>query len=189
MIFPATQNNQNMAEEVGPVIEAAQLEQTILQNVLDRMGAINRKIVIGIANETPSNWQALNVYFFTGASEAILPEFVKSRKAVLYNARKRTGPVVTGSVGVLTYYMPDVQKTIAVLFSVPFDYNLFRNWWDVKAYNGEKRADYYMYRDLYYGNPVRGDDGWYTKNIGEGYSVKGIMTGAGTCKLQLKIFK
>ena len=45
-----------------------------------------------------------------------------------------------GSVGVFTYYTQGADKTVAVMFSVPFDYNLYSNWWDVKIYNGMKRV-------------------------------------------------
>lgn len=125
--------------------------------------------------------------FFSGASDTILPEYVKSQKAALYDARKTSGPVATGAVGVLTYYMKDVNKTLGVLFSVPFDYNLYSNWWDAKVYKGKKMADNDMYKDLYYGDPFKGDDSWKTKQIGEGYSLKGFMSSSGTCELEVRI--
>ena len=44
--------------------------------------------------------------------------------ALLYGAQKTVGSVATRTVEVLTYYIPDIGKTLAVIFSVPFDYNL-----------------------------------------------------------------
>ena len=169
------------------VIPAAELTFSVLEKLLEAMGSIERKIAIGIANETSCTWEALNVFFESGASDTIPPEFVKTKEAALYDARKTNGPTATGSVGVLTYYMKDVNKTLAVLFSVPFDYNLYSNWWDVKVYPGRKKADYDMYKELYYGDPFKGDDGWHSKVIGGGFSMKGIMTSAGSCKQEIRI--
>ncbi|KAL9956590.1 hypothetical protein ACROYT_G038086 [Oculina patagonica] len=165
------------------VIPAAELTFSVLEKLLEAMGSIKRKIAIGIANETSCTWEALNVHFLSGASDVILPEFVKTTEAAL----KTKGPTATGSVGVLAYYMKDVNKTLAVLFSVPFDYNLYSNLWDAKVYPGRKKADYDMYKELYYGNPFKGDNGWHSKVIGGGFSVKGIMTSAGSCIQKLRI--
>ena len=41
-----------------------------------------------------------------------------------------------------TYYMEGADKTVAVMFSVPFHHNLYSNWWDVRIYRGEQRASY-----------------------------------------------
>jgi len=41
---------------------------------------------------------------------------------LLYGARKTAGPVARGAVGVLTYYIPAIDKTLAVsavMYSVP----------------------------------------------------------------------
>lgn len=171
------------------VLPAAELTFGVLEKVLQALGDIKRKIAIGIVNETSFSWEALNVFFRSGASDAILPELVNTDQALVYSARKTNGPVATGSVGVLTYYMKGANKTLAVLFSVPFDYNLYSNWWDAKVYPGRKTADNDMYKELYNGDPFKGDDAWHSKEIGEGFSMKGIMTSAGTCQQQLKIFK
>ena len=72
-----------------------------------------------------------------------------SGKALLYEGRKTRGPVATGSVGVMAYYIPDMDKTLAVMFSIPFDYNLYSNWWNVKLFRGSDRANYYMYYFMY----------------------------------------
>ncbi len=173
----------------GTVIAAAELTLGVLEKILDTMGSIERKIAIGVANETKSTWEGLNVFFESGTSEVVIPELVKTKEALLYDARKTDGPTATGSVGVIAYYMPDVKKTLAVLFSVPFDYNLYSNWWDAKVYPGRKNADYDMYKELYYGNPFKGDDGWHTKPIGEGFNMKGIMTSGGSCTQELRIFQ
>ena len=84
------------------------------------------------------------------------------------------------------YYTQGADKTVAVMFSVPFDYNLYSNWWDVKIYNGMKRATYDMYEDMYYNHPYQGDNGWHTK-YANGFQVKGTMISAGECVMELRI--
>ena len=56
---------------------------------------------------------------------------------MLYGAQKTMGSVATGAVEVLTCYIPDIGKPLAVIFSVPFDYNLYSNWFDVWLYSGK----------------------------------------------------
>ena len=68
---------------------------------------------------------------------------------MLYGARKTAGPVARGAVGVLTYYIPDIDKTLAVMYSVPFDYNWYSNWFDVWLYSGKRRANYNLWYQMY----------------------------------------
>lgn len=106
---------------------------------------------------------------------------------MLYGPRKSKGPVATGVVGVLTYYIPAKGSTLAVMWSVPFDYNLYSNWWNVKLYNGKKRPDHAMYKELYYdADPFRAGS-WDTKNLGGGLKCRGFMTTPGEAKLQIKV--
>lgn len=87
--------------ESATVIAVAGLTQETLKIMLDSIASVSRKIVIGIINETPYEWKALNTYFDSGTSESVLPEFVKKGKVSLYTARKTRGPVATGSVASL----------------------------------------------------------------------------------------
>ena len=175
---------------MDPVIPADQLGPKVLEEVFKSMSPTNRGIAIGIANETSHQWNAMNAYFYSvSPGPNVLPEFVKSQEAILYTATKPTG-LPRGSVGVITFFIPDDNMTVAVMFSVPFDRNLFENWWDAKVYRNKTEADYNVWSFMYYNhNPFRGDDGWHEKQISEGYRVKGIMTSTGQCKLQLKIWK
>lgn len=67
-------------------------------------------------------------------------------KAVLWGARK-TSWSPTGTAGVLTYYVPCIEQTLAVMWHVP--YNVFnKNWWNVKLYSGEVEASYTIWYEL-----------------------------------------
>lgn len=182
------QRKQSKRVDAGMVIEAAGLTMAVLKNVLDAIASVSRKIAIGVDNETPYKWEALNAYFLSGSSDVVLPEFVKKGEAAVYAARKSSGPVARGSVGAFAYYMQGSDATIVIMFSVPYDYNLYENWWDAKVYSGRKRANYNMWYEMYHGNPYKGDNGYHQKAIGKGFRVKGLMTSAGECVMELKIF-
>ena len=109
----------------------------------------------------------------------------------MWGARKTSGPIARGAVGVLTYYIPDLDKTLAIMYSVPFDYNLFRNWWNVKLYSGRQEANKQTFSDMERSNkvegPFKGDNSWHTRNLGLGFSVKGAMGSTGQSKLEIKV--
>ena len=105
---------------------------------------------------------------------------------MLYGPRKNNGPTATGVVGVLTYYIPNKHSTLAVMWSVPFDYNLYQNWWNVKLYSGELKADQAMYEDLYYTEPFRAN-GWHTRNLGYSLKFRGSMSSSGKATLEIHV--
>ena len=108
-------------------------------------------------------------------------------QAVLYGPRKSDGPTATGVVGVLTYYIPGKQATLAVMWSVPFDYNLYQNWWNAKLYSGEQKANNAMYDDLYYyADPFKAN-GWHTRNLGYGLKFRGSMSSSGKSTLEIHV--
>ena len=172
----------------GTVISVAEFSLSVLNEILRIMGDIERKIAVGLSNESGGKWTAIGVYFYSGASDIVLPNEVPDQMVALYNARKTSGPVATGAVGVLGYKLGD-GNTLGVMFSVPYDYNLYSNWWNVKVYNGYKPVDKDMYDDLYDNATFKGDDQWYDKSLGYGYKVRGAMSSSGTCTLQCYINK
>ena len=113
---------------------------------------------------------------------------LSSDQALVYGARKTSGPVATGAVGVMAYCIPNIYQTLAVMFSVPFDYNLYGNWWNVKLLHGYDRADYNMFYEMYYrGSPFRGDDAWHSRNLGYGLKFSGSMSSSGTPTLEIHV--
>jgi len=188
---PLNQDDKNMARRqasAGAVIAGAELTIDVLKSILEAIGDVSRKVAIGIENESGHPWEALNAYFFSGTSHASLPYSVSSGEALLYEASKTR--LVKGAVGVLTYYIPDMEITLAVLFSIPHDYNLYSNWWNVKLYSGQKRADYNMYYDLYYyANPFEGNNAWHLRDVGSGLKIRGSMAGSGQVTFELHVTK
>lgn len=60
----------------------------------------------------------------------------------------------TGVVGVLTYDVfrrrEEVKEKIAIMFSVPYDYNFYKNWAAVGSYEKERETDEKLYKEMYY---------------------------------------
>ena len=83
-----------------------------------------------------------------------------------------------------------MEITLGVLFSIPYDYNLYSNWWNVKLYIGKKQADYDMYYDLYYyANPFKGDNGWHHRDLGSRLKIRGSMASSGQATFELHVTK
>ena len=108
---------------------------------------------------------------------------------MVYGPRKTAGPVATGSVGCLAYYIPDIDKTLAVMWSVPFDYNWYENWWNAKLYNGDTRANYDKYEDLYYDADPFKANGWHERSLGSGLKYRGSMSSSGTATLEIHVLQ
>ena len=109
--------------------------------------------------------------------------------ALLYGRRKTATPLPTGIVGVIAYYIPSIYKTLAVMFSTPYDYSSQENWWNAKLYPGNKRASYRQYYDLYYdANPFRAN-GWHERSLGSGLKFRGSMSNSAEATLEIHILR
>lgn len=67
----------------------------------------------------------------------------------------KTSAHATGSMGVLTYDLfersrNDYIETLALMFSVPWDYNLYKNWFAIGIYPKGKECDQALYKEMYY---------------------------------------
>ena len=93
-----------------------------------------------------------------------------------WGARKTSGPVTYGVEGVFTYNIPGIQKTLAVMFSVPYlNYN-FNNRVDIMLYDGKVQADNQLWEKMYKNNPnkFKGDGELHEKNLEPALGEKGI---------------
>lgn len=73
--------------DAGAVISGAQLGLGILTTILNTLGSISRKVAIGVDNESGYKWRAVNIYFYSGTSDRVLPRDVSSGKININNIK------------------------------------------------------------------------------------------------------
>lgn len=66
----------------------------------------------------------------------------------------KSGGKATGSVGVLCYDLfeksqNDFIETLAIMFSIPWDYNLYKNWFAVGIYKKGRSCDKDLFKEMY----------------------------------------
>ncbi|XP_068724699.1 uncharacterized protein [Montipora capricornis] len=173
----------------GTAVSAATVRKAI-PTVLAEIGdQYSQKISIGIINETPYEWERLNVYFSDGTSDATLPDHVPTGKGFNYSARKKKFAAY-GAAGVIAFHIPDDNISLCFLYSVPFGALRF-NWWNVKSFLGKVKAneDPCTFTKLYSYNPVEGDNDRQTTAMDFYYSAEGNMSSVSECTLELRIKK
>ena len=143
---------------------------------------LRRRANIEVHNNTRYRWEALNAAFSSGTSESVLPIDVAKNAVVRYAGVQRSFSIFTGTAGVFTYSILDDGnhwKTLAVMWDVPFDYNIWKsNYWNAEVkQNTNVRAT----RDLFWqmrnrsGNPTRGEDQW-RELASHNFIIKGFMS-------------
>ncbi|KAM9392505.1 actinoporin-like protein [Pholidichthys leucotaenia] len=124
-------------------------------------GAPSRSCIIEITNVTSSHW-LINPRIFLESGETYNPPqpTVQPKKTEICMFGKNKG-AATGSVGVLAYELWDstrekCNKIMVIMFSVPSDYNLYKNWFAVGIYPKDRSCDESLYKELYYEKHPKG---------------------------------
>ncbi|KAM8888177.1 DELTA-sagatoxin-Srs1a-like [Synchiropus picturatus] len=114
-----------------------------------------RNVTIEISNQT-SNCCLIepNVFLDSGDVHSPPAPSVRPHRVELCNFNK-TSAKTSGAVGVLTYDVMfkncrDITKRIAIMFSVPYDQNLYKNWFGLGVYSNEKTCDKKLFDEMYY---------------------------------------
>uniref|UniRef100_UPI0037E88CCC DELTA-thalatoxin-Avl1a-like n=1 Tax=Semicossyphus pulcher TaxID=241346 RepID=UPI0037E88CCC len=104
----------------------------------------------------------------------------------------------SGAVGVLTYDMYNMRdhlctEMMAVMFSVPFDYNFYKNWLGVGIFEKSRACDEklfkFMYNDKDFTNFVRHEaDGSGVVFRGNLLDVRATMSDEGRAIIKLELF-
>ncbi|XP_047465166.1 DELTA-sagatoxin-Srs1a-like [Mugil cephalus] len=104
----------------------------------------------------------------------------------------------TGAVGVLTYELFDMRQRhcnelIAIMFSVPFDYNFYKNWLGVGIFEKTRACDDKLYDLMYKGkdftNFVRHEaDGSGVVYKGRAVDVRACMSDEGRAMIKLEVY-
>lgn len=114
-----------------------------------------RSVTIEISNVT-KNYCLINprVYLDNGESYNPPQPTVRPQMTEVCTFTKSSAKA-TGSVGVLTYDLleksqNDFIETVAIMFSVPWDYNLYKNWFGVGIYPKGRNCDNNLFKEMYY---------------------------------------
>lgn len=177
------------AKTVKAVVGAAELSHKVIKGAFKGLSDVSRRVAIGVSNETDTTWSGGSVYFNSGTSDIVLPRSVAPGKAFTYAARKTAGPWFTGAVGVVAYNMSN-DCTLAVMFQVPFDYNLYDNYWNVTLYHDHRKADKSVFKELYYTeSPFKGNNSWQEKDLDDTYAIRGVMTNSSQGLLMIHVYQ
>ena len=76
------------------------------------------------------------------------------------------------------------------MYSVPFDLNLKKSWWNVKLYSDRREASKETFKDMESSDKVKGDNTWHTIDLKSSkLFAKGAMGSTGQSKLEIKVMK
>ncbi|XP_056147323.1 uncharacterized protein LOC130122435 [Lampris incognitus] len=148
-------------------------------------------------NNGSSSYTLANPRVFTesGNCEVPLPPMVGPYSSVSAFFNKTTASA-TGTVGVFTYdlFNPDLNDyshVMAVMFSVPYDRNLYSNWFAVGIFDRGDECDYNLYDIMYNGsenNFVRAKaDGSSIGYEGDYVVVRASMSDSGEAVLRVDV--
>nr|XP_055049288.1 uncharacterized protein LOC129434378 isoform X1 [Misgurnus anguillicaudatus]XP_055049289.1 uncharacterized protein LOC129434378 isoform X1 [Misgurnus anguillicaudatus] len=117
----------------------------------------NRNCTIQIANM--SEVYSLNnakVYTYSGYC-CDPPQPTISSNKIDVCAFTKTANTACGAVGVLTYDLfhtknQECTERMAIMFSVPYDYNLYSNYFGIGGFKMDHECNEALYNHMYYGN-------------------------------------
>ncbi|CAL8301235.1 unnamed protein product [Lota lota] len=114
-----------------------------------------RNVTIEITNLTQA-YCLVNpkVFLESGSTHSPPQPTVRPLKTEVCNFSK-TSVAASGAVGVLTYDLyhrdrKDFIETVAIMFSVPYDNVMYKNWFSVGIYAKGRECDEKLYKELYY---------------------------------------
>lgn len=104
----------------------------------------------------------------------------------------------TGAVGVLTYELFDMRnrccnEVIAIMFSVPFDYNFYKNWLGVGVFEHTRECNEDLFKNMYnekdFTNFLRHEaDGSGVTYKGRMVDVRACMSDEGKAIIKLELY-
>lgn len=185
---------------ISTIIAGADALAGLIGQLLNAIGSAIRRLAIGINNHTDKKLIKPKYYLFSGKIEAASLE-VEGKRCGAVGASKTAGPVATGAVGVISYEIEGTPHRLAIMYSVPFDYTWYSNWFKLGIISKNTATNHDLYVDMYYdkgeltsGNAARADEGyaeWHVEKDGITYHLEGVMGNGGvaTMNTSLKITK
>lgn len=110
----------------------------------------------------------------------------------------KTSAKASGAVGVLTYDLFErnsgkAREKVAIMFSVPYDYNMYKNWLALGIYGEDKEVDEGLYKEMYYNKEQQGFVREEAKGCGLTYEgsaldIKATMSPLGKAILKVEVW-
>ncbi|KAM3849262.1 DELTA-stichotoxin-Hcr4a-like [Diretmus argenteus] len=120
-----------------------------------------RNVTIEICNLT-SNYCLINPKVFLESGNTHIPPqpTIRPLKTEVCNFSK-TSSKASGAVGVLTYDLFERSRngfieTVALMFSIPYDSNMYKNWFGAGIYSKDKECNEALYKEMYYNKEQKG---------------------------------
>ena len=185
---------------IGPqlvvgVLAGAAAAASVIASILGSISAQERTVVIAIHNYLSIDLADPRAWVHSGRIEGDLTPIPAGQFGTAV-ASKNPGPTATGAVGVVTWRFGDAEERLAVMFSVPYDYNLYKNWFKLAVIDGGVETDKALYEDMYYdkgrtlGKAARADAGkatWQRTLHGQTGTLTGSMGRDGRCVLSVEV--
>ncbi|KAM3598144.1 uncharacterized protein V6R79_014162 [Siganus canaliculatus] len=155
----------------------------------------HRQCSINFKNDSTSTLCIPSVFIESGICEESLPSSLgpsESGSALF----KKTPHAAAGVVGVLTYNLKNasgelMEEKMAVMFSNPYDFNLYSNWFAVGFFDKNRVCDSSLYEEMYNGPQttfVRGKAGDQSLTYkGQGATIKASMTDTYTPDITVEV--
>ena len=132
-----------------------------------------------IRNFTQHRLSSPEAYVFSGRKPSI-PFFVNPGKGDVFLIRSAERGA-KGAVGVFTYKIDGTNFRLAFCYSIPYDRNLYENWFKMQIINDTTPTDKALYEDMYYnyhkltlGDIAKAKDGAHTWS--NGFKMTAAMT-------------
>ncbi|XP_048088360.1 DELTA-sagatoxin-Srs1a-like isoform X2 [Alosa alosa] len=176
-------------------------EKAIMPETAEAVAATittRRNVTVEITNLT-NNYCLLNPKVFLESGETYNPPqpTVRPLKTEVCTFSK-TSAKATGSVGVMTYDLFErtrkgATETLAIMFSVPWDYNVYKNWYAIGIYPVGKECDEALYKGMYYDKEPKGfvrmeADGSGLTFEGSSMDVKATMCPMGRAIMKVELW-
>ncbi|XP_037547205.1 DELTA-stichotoxin-Hcr4a [Nematolebias whitei] len=157
-----------------------------------------RNVTIEITNLT-NNYCLINpqVYLDSGSVNSPPPPTVRPQKTQVCIFSKKGGKA-TGAVGILTYdlferHSNSARQKVAFMFSVPYDYNVYKNWVAMGVYDQSKECNEALYKEMYYSKEPQGfvrqeANGCGLSLEGQSLDVKATMSPMGRAIMKVEIW-
>ncbi|KAM3592106.1 uncharacterized protein V6R79_012659 [Siganus canaliculatus] len=157
----------------------------------------SRNCVIEISNFS-TQYMLYNPKIFMESGCAFSPPqpTIRSNKTEVCSFTSKSK--ATGAVGVLTYELLNMHSRqatslLAVMFSVPSDYNIYKNWLSLGFFDQSQPTDEKLYELMYEGDP--GDkfmrhesDGSGVTFTRESLTLRGTMSDEGRAMVKLELY-